>query len=124
MPTAQDNAKTVNRYLELLAQGQADAIAELYAADATVEDPVGGEVHIGRQAIHGFYSNVPGNNNQTEVVTLRALGNEVAFFWRLIVDLGEGGKMRIEIISVMTFDDEGKIASMKAYWGPDNITQG
>ena len=23
----------------------------------------------------------------------------------------------------MTFDDEGKIASMKAYWGQDNITQ-
>ena len=127
MPSAdantEANAKTVNRYLELLAKGQADAIADLYATDATVEDPVGGEVHIGRQAIHGFYSNVPGTNNETEVVTLRALGNEVAFFWRLIVDLGEGGKMTIEIISVMTFDDDGKIASMKAYWGPDNITQ-
>jgi steroid Delta-isomerase len=128
MPSAEANteanAKTVNRYLELLAKGQADAIADLYATDATVEDPVGGEVHIGRQAIHGFYSNVPGTNNETEVVTLRALGSEVAFFWRLIVDLGEGGKMTIEIISVMTFDDEGKIASMKAYWGPDNIKQG
>ncbi len=127
MPSAEANteanAETVNRYLELLAKGQADAIADLYATDATVEDPVGGEVHIGRQAIHGFYSNVPGTNNETEVVTLRALGSEVAFFWRLIVDLGEGGKMTIEIISVMTFDDEGKIASMKAYWGPDNITQ-
>jgi steroid Delta-isomerase len=22
----------------------------------------------------------------------------------------------------MTFDDEGKIASMKAYWGPENVT--
>jgi steroid delta-isomerase len=31
--------------------------------------------------------------------------------------------MRIEIISTMTFDDDGKIASMKAYWGPDNVTQ-
>ena len=30
--------------------------------------------------------------------------------------------MRIEIISMMTFNDEGKIASMKAYWGPENIT--
>ena len=128
MPSAEAkteaNAKTVNRYLELLAKGQADAIADLYATDATAEDPVGGEVHIGRQAIHGFYSNVPGTNNETEVVTLRALGNEVAFFWRLFVDLGEGGKMTIEIISVMTFDDDGKIASMKAYWGPDNIKQG
>jgi steroid delta-isomerase len=123
MPSAEQITQTVTRYLELLAKGQADAIADLYATDATVEDPVGGEVHIGRQAIHGFYSNVPGTNNETEVVTLRALGNEAAFFWRLTVDLGEGGKMSIEIISVMTFDEDAKIASMKAYWGPDNITQ-
>jgi steroid delta-isomerase len=127
MPSAEANteanAETVNRYFELLAKRDPDAIADLYAADATIEDPVGGEVHIGRQAIHGFYSNVPGINNETEVITLRALGNEVAFFWRLTVDLGEGGRMRIEIISIMTFDDEGKIASMKAYWGPDDITQ-
>ena len=123
MPSAEQITQTVTRYLELLAKGQADAIADLYATDATVEDPVGGEVHIGRQAIHGFYSNVPGTNNETEVVTLRALGNEAAFFWRLTVDLGEGGKMSIEIISVMTFDEDAKIASMKAYLGPDNITQ-
>jgi steroid delta-isomerase len=31
--------------------------------------------------------------------------------------------MRIDIISVMTFDDDGKIASMKAYWTQDNVTQ-
>ncbi|HYZ67919.1 MAG TPA: nuclear transport factor 2 family protein [Mycobacterium sp.] len=119
MSTAQDNVETVNRYLERLAKGQPDEIAELYAVDATVEDPVGGEVHIGRQAIRGFYANALQGTSETEVVTLRALGNEVAFFWRLTV----GGAMRIDIISTMTFDDDGKIASMKAYWGPDNVTQ-
>ena len=31
--------------------------------------------------------------------------------------------MRIDILSVMTFDDDAKITSMKAYWGPENITQ-
>jgi steroid Delta-isomerase len=123
MPSAEEITQTVNRYLELLAKADADGIADLYATDATIEDPVGGEVHIGRQAIHGFYSSVPGTNNQTEVVTLRALGNEAAFHWTLTVDLGNGGRMRIDIISTMRFDDEGKIASMKAYWGPDNITQ-
>jgi steroid delta-isomerase len=112
------NAKTVNRYLELVAKGQADEIAALYSDDATVEDPVGGEVHIGRQAVRGFYASVENINAETEVVTLRALGNEAAFYWYLTI-----GGMRIEIISVMTFDDEGKITSMKAYWGPDNVTQ-
>ena len=109
--------KAVNRYLEAVSQGRPDDIAALYAEDATVEDPVGSEVHIGRQAIRGFYIAVEGAESKTEVVTLRALGNEAAFFWRLMI-----GGMTIEIISVMTFDDEGKIASMKAYWGPDNIT--
>ena len=95
--------------------------AELYAEDATVEDPVGGgEVHIGRQAIHGFYANVENVKSQAEIVTLRAAGHEAAFLWALTVELGET-KMRIEIISVMTFDSESKIASMKAYWGPDNM---
>jgi len=110
--------KAVNRYLETVSQGRPDDIAALYAEDATVEDPVGSEVHIGRQAIRGFYTSVENVNSKTEVVTLRALGNEAAFFWRLII-----GGMTIEIISVMTFDDAGKIASMKAYWGQDNITQ-
>jgi steroid delta-isomerase len=122
MATPEDNAKTVNRYLELASQGRADDIAELYADDGTVEDPVGGEVHIGRQAIRGFYDSLPTNGASADVVTLRALGNEVSFYWSLTIDLGEN-KMLIDIISVMTFNDDGKIATMKAYWTPENITQ-
>jgi steroid delta-isomerase len=117
MPSAEDITKAVNRYLEAVSQGRSDDIAALYAEDATVEDPVGGDVHIGRQAIRGFYTSVENLQAKTEVVTLRVLANEAAYFWRLII-----GGMTIEIISVMTFDDDGKIASMKAYWGPDNVS--
>ena len=123
MSSPEDNAKTVNRYLELVSKAQPDEVAALYADDATLEDPVGTEVHIGRPAIRGFYSSIENIKAETEIVTLRALGNEAAFFWTLTVDLGDAGQMRMEIISVMTFDDEGKIASMKAYWGPENVTQ-
>jgi steroid delta-isomerase len=56
------------------------------------------------------------------VLTLRALGNEAAFHWTLTLDFGGSG-MRIDIISTMTFDDEAQIASMKAYWNQDNVTQ-
>ena len=123
MPSAEVITQTINRYLELLAAGQPENIADLYADDATVEDPVGGEVHIGRRAIVGFYGNLAGVQAEFDVVTVRALGREAAFFWGLTLDLGEGGKMRIEIISTMTFDGEGKITSMKAYWGPENVTK-
>lgn len=123
MPSAELITQTVHRYLELVGEGRVDDIAELYTDDATAEDPVGGEVHIGRQAIHGFYAHALNGKAETEVLTLRALGHEAAFFWALTIDLGEGGKIRIEIISTMSFDSEGHITSMKAYWGPDNISQ-
>jgi steroid delta-isomerase len=119
MPSAEDITNAVNRYLETVSQGRPDDIAALYAENATIEDPVGSDLHIGREAIRGFYKAVEGADAKTEMVSLRALGNEAAFFWRLMI-----GGMTIEIISVMTFDDDGKIASMKAYWGPDNIKQG
>ena len=121
MSSPEDNAKTVNRYLETVSQGRPDDIAALYAEDATVEDPVGGEVHIGRQAIRGFYGAIENVKAQTDVLTLRALGNEAAFHWTLSLDFGGSG-MSIDIISTMTFDEECQIASMKAYWGQDNVT--
>ncbi|MEN3316701.1 MAG: steroid Delta-isomerase [Mycobacterium sp.] len=122
MSSAEQITQTVTRYLDFVSKGQPDEIAALYADDATVEDPVGGEVHIGRQAIRGFYGTLENVKAQTEVLTLRALGNEAAFHWTLSIDFGGNG-MRIDIISVMTFDDDGKIASMKAYWTQDNVTQ-
>ena len=122
MSTPEDNAKTVKRYLELAAQGKADDVADLYADDATVEDPVGSEVHIGRPAIRKFYDALPTTGASADIITLRTLGHEAAFHWTLTINLDDA-KMRIDVISVMTFDDEGKIASMKAYWGPDNVTQ-
>jgi steroid delta-isomerase len=119
---AQAIAATVNRYIELVAKGSADDLVELYAHDATVEDPVGGEVHIGRQAIHGFYSAVDDAQRECELVSLRVAGNEAAFQFRLTVTAGEH-RMQIEPIDVMVFDDRGKVTAMKAYWSAADVTQ-
>jgi steroid delta-isomerase len=121
MPSVEDITNAVNRYLELVANGTADEIAGLYADDATVEDPVGGEVHIGRQAIHGFYKNIENIPRATELRSLRVAGHEAAFMFTITVG-GDGGKMRIEPIDVMVFNADGKIATMKAYWSPADVT--
>jgi steroid delta-isomerase len=122
MPGADHIEATIRRYLELVAGGTADQIAELYADDAAVEDPVGGgEVHIGRSAIEGFYRNIEGAERATELLTLRVAGHEAAFVFAITVGSGEH-RVRIEPIDVMVFDDTGKISSMKAYWSPANVT--
>jgi steroid delta-isomerase len=121
MPSAEDIADTVNRYIGLIAKGSADDLVELYADDATVEDPVGGEVHIGRQAIRGFYSSVDNVERECELVSLRVAGNEAAFQFRLTITAGDS-RMVIEPIDVMVFDDDGRVAAMKAYWSAKDVT--
>ena len=126
MPNAEDRARlitdTVHRYLKTVGDGSADDLTAFYAADATLEDPVGGEVHIGTRAIHGFYSAVTGTQRECELVTLRVCGNEAAFHFRLTVTIGDH-TMRIEPIETMVFDDSGKVTAMKAYWSAADVTQ-
>jgi steroid delta-isomerase len=126
MPTADDRVQaitdTVNRYIALLAGGDVDDLVSLYADDATVEDPVGGEVHIGSQAIKGFYSALAGLQREAELVSLRVAGHEAAFHFRLTVTAGDN-KMRVEPIEVMVFDDRSKVTAMKAYWSSADVTQ-
>jgi steroid delta-isomerase len=121
MPSPEYIAETVNRYIGLVAKGSAADLVELYADDATVEDPVGGEVHIGRQAIQGFYSAVDDVQRDCELVSLRVAGNEAAFQFRLIMTASDG-RIVIEPINVMVFDDDGKVTAMKAYWSAGDVT--
>jgi steroid Delta-isomerase len=125
MPSAEDTEaiiKTVNRYLELVAKGSADELTALYVDDATIEDPVGSDVRRGRDAVHEFYAAIENLDKETELVSVKVAGNEAAFLWQLRLNTG-GGRSQVEPISVMTFNDDAKITSMKAYWGPESVTQ-
>lgn len=116
----QELTDTVHRYLAAAANGSVDDLVAFYADDATLEDPVGGEVHIGKSAIAGFYSAIIGMERETELVTLRVSGNEAAFHFRLIVAAGDN-KMQIEPIETMVFNSEGKVTAMKAYWSAADV---
>ena len=57
---------------------------------------------------------------KTELVTLRVAGNEAVVVFRLTTE-GNGYRMVIDPIDVMTFDDQARITGMRAYWGPDDM---
>lgn len=120
MTSAEQITATVHRYLELVGGGSADDIAALFADDATVEDPVGGEVHIGRGAIHGFYKILEAMPRETELLSLRVAGHQAAFMFAVTVGAGEH-RVRIEPIDVMAFDAGGRITSMRSYWSPTDV---
>jgi len=88
MPNADDIAKTVNLYLELVANGSADEITALYSDDAIIEDPVGSALRRGHAAVHEFYAAIENIDKETELVALRVAGNEAGFLWRLTITRG------------------------------------
>ncbi|MBA0049035.1 nuclear transport factor 2 family protein [Mycobacterium sp. NPDC050853] len=112
----------VQSYCDLLTSGTAAEIADLYADDATVEDPLGADVLKGREAIQGFYATIEPLNRRGELKLVRATANEAAFHFELTITHEHGG-MVIAPIDVMTFDDNGKISSMRAFWTQDDIKQ-
>jgi steroid delta-isomerase len=121
-PSTDQITRAVNSYVELLATGNGADIAALYSEGATVEDPVGSEVRRGRHAIRELYTDIGTYSRESELVWLQVAGREAAFLCRVTLNDGDS-RTRIEGIDVMSFDDNAKITSMKAYWGPENIAR-
>jgi steroid delta-isomerase len=115
--------EVVERYVALVASGTAEEIAELYADDATLEDPVGSGVLTGREDILGFYRAIEALDQQAEMITTRVVGGEAAFCFRLVTDVGDA-TYTVAPIDVMTFDDDGRITSMRAFWGDQDMLVG
>ena len=107
----------VHRYVEAFDTADIAIIKELYAANATVEDPVGTDIHEGIDAIVAFYEKALKAGARLELSgNPRCAGDEVAFPFKV-----KAPGRSVEVIDVFKFDASGKVVSMRAFWGPDNI---
>ena len=111
---------TVTTYLDAVARGSSADIAALYAENATLEDPVGSEPRVGKAAITEFYGALEGGSQETELLTLRVSGSSAAFHFRVVTPVGDQ-VYEVEPIDVMTFDEDTKITSMRAFWSPADL---
>ena len=110
----------VNTYLASFEKKDLEAIINLYAEDCWVEDPIGSEKKIGHDALREFYQiGIDMGAKGTLESEIRVAGNEAAFAFRIELDTGNG-IMTIRPIDVMTFNDDGKITSMRAFFGSSN----
>ncbi|MCA9503451.1 MAG: nuclear transport factor 2 family protein [Myxococcales bacterium] len=112
--------KAVHKYLSSFEKKDLDGIMSIYAEDCWIEDPVGSERKVGREALREFYAlGVDMGVRMTLESEIRIAGNEAAFAFRLEADTPEG-RLSVRPIDVMVFDEEGKVRSMRAYFGPTN----
>ena len=118
-PTAEHIRNVFQRYVELVTLGDFEAVALLYAEDATVEDPIGSPLHRGRNAIREFYRASAGMVHLELEGRVRIAGREAAAAMAARPTGADG--MVIETLDVMTFNDAGLITSMRAFWSPETI---
>jgi steroid delta-isomerase len=104
----------------MMCQSDIEGIMALYADDATAEDPVGGDVQEGSEAIKNFYS-MTAPLLQVELTgPICVAGNECAFPLLAQLTMGEDISY-LDATDVLTFNDDGKISRMRAYWNPEEL---
>ncbi|WP_431949418.1 nuclear transport factor 2 family protein [Nocardia lijiangensis] len=112
----------VEQYVKLVGTGPTESIVELYAPDATVEDPAGTPIRQGHDAIREFYSVFDKLDRSTvlHADTVRVAGSHAAFMFDVVTKVGDQ-RFTLTPIDTMEFDDQGKIIKMRAYWSQDDM---
>lgn len=126
MSKEQQMKRAMQAYIDAFNRVDPDGIVALYADDATVEDPVGSPVKSGRKAIADFYAFAikSGAKLRLAAPIRGSHGNSAAMAFDVELNMPQGDKTAravIRVIDVMTFDEEGKFSSMRAFWGPSDM---
>ncbi|MCJ8015154.1 nuclear transport factor 2 family protein [Paenibacillus sp. KQZ6P-2] len=121
MPTQSEMKAVMQKYLDAFNAEDADAVIALYADNATIEDPVGSPTLQGKEAIGAFYRQVIPMGSKLKLVTpIRGSHSNSAAMAFVVESVMDGNPININVIDVMTFDESGKITSMRAYWGKED----
>src|SRR5579862_7752981 len=121
MPSQETMKAAMQAYIDAFNSGNVASIVALYAADATVEDPVGTPLKRGAAEIGAFYTHsvATGAKLSLDAPVRGSHGNCAAMAFSAKI-----GPITVRVIDVMTFNEAGKFTSMKAYFGPGDILQG
>ena len=120
-PTEEQIAAAMQQYVDSITEGDLESILDIFSDDAVVEDPVGSEPKRGKDALREFYQ-----MTIESVETMILEGNPRARDqWgacaMLAYPAGMDGKMEVETLDVMEFDEAGKVVAMTAYFGDKNL---
>ena len=123
MPTPEQVQAAVDAYVAAYVKNDRDAFRDAFAEDGVIEDPVGTPPHTGREARGAFWDTV---HQLTERITFDVkdvvvCGSEAAMVFGIHAGSADAG-MVIDAVDVFRVDDEGKIASMRAYWDMSRAT--
>ena len=110
-------------YADRINAGDAAGVLALFAPDAVIEDPIGTPVKRGQDLPRWFADTVAFQTRITPVAPLRGShGNEALLVFDVEFTPPGSPRLRIRSADACTFDSEGRITSLRAFWGPDDLT--
>lgn len=109
-------------YVERINRGDRDGVIALFAPGATIEDPIGTPAKTGDAIADWFTDTVAFGTQIRPVAPIRGShADAAALMFDVTFQPPEGPPMLIRSLDVCTFDAEGRITSLKAYWGPEDV---
>lgn len=114
----------IETYMARFSAEDREGWLDLFADGAWIEDPVGTPPRNGREEIGAFWDETHQVPDKIELVPLgivNVVGDEVAFTMQARATLGDQ-VFGIDIIDLMTFDDSGRITTMRAFFDPTALT--
>jgi steroid Delta-isomerase len=113
---------TLQAYVDRINAGDAAGVTALFAPDAVIEDPIGSEPKTGEAISAWFADTVAYRTHITSVVPHRGShGNEALLVFDVEFSPPDGGRLRIRSADACTFDAQGRITSLRAFWGIDDV---
>lgn len=110
-------------YVDRINRGDLDGILALFAPGAVIEDPLGSPPRTGNDIRAWFTDTIAFQTRIRPVAPIRGShANAAALVFDVRFQPPEGPPLLIRSLDICTFDQDGRITSLKAYWGPDDIT--
>ncbi len=121
MPDPAKMEAAVHEYVAAFEVGSADRVTALFAADATVEDPIGTPIQHGREAIHAFYAGSMQTGAKLKLEGPVRVAGAYAVFPFSVHLHWEGSHRQIDVIDTFKFNEDNEVIEMRAFWGPANM---
>jgi ketosteroid isomerase-like protein len=117
MPSPEQVQAAVGAYVAAYMASDRDAFLDAFADDGVIVDPVGTPPHHGQDACGGFWDTVHQLTERMsfDVKDVIVCGSEAAMVFRIRAGTDDAGIV-IDAVDIFEVDDDGKIASMRAYW--------
>ena len=124
MATPDQLKGAIETYIERFSAGDSAAWTACFAEDATHEDPVGTERHHGHDAIQASYEQslaIGGSLHLRARDQPIIVGNEAVVALEAWSGSGADRVHMPRIIDHFTFDDAGRITSLRAFWQIETV---